>query len=230
MFGQIVRHSLARAGHVVRGSRTNGNVLRLVKAVCQRPRALGDEYPAVGFVGVHVIVLFAVDPRFKGGLERGDADHRKRLAADLHDLAHGIAVANQRGRRFLVQNDDLLCSFVFPGCKAAPQLDLVAVDGEIAVVNAVDRTAEGAVLIENRVVGRSALAEERHVGHAVELAHLALLGARDHLDTEGIVIIHHVIAHVILIELHRHNIVARSDQVLLDLFVGSLDGRDDRND
>ena len=96
-------------------------------------------------------------------------------------------------------------------------------------VDAVQVAAEG-VVAHIHAVGPLALVVQRHIRHAVQLAHFVahLLGDdADALGQRHIAQLHLI---AVLRQLDAHHIVACADQVLLDLLVGALNGGHDGDD
>ena len=228
MARQIVRDSLARVGHGVGRRGADGHVLRLVEAVEHRPDGRRHKGQAAGLLHIHRIVLHGVDPRLEAGFLAHHADDRERLAGDLHDLTDGIVRAKERLGRRLIEDDVLTGRGKVAGRKAAAAADLIAVDGEIVIVHAVELAAEARVAVIE-ALNILAAAVERHICHAVEGNHLiALLVLQDADAVRRL--IGHVDGPVILIELDIDDIAAGTDEILLDLLIRALDGRDDRDD
>ena len=96
------------------------------------------------------------------------------------------------------------------------------------IVHAVELAAEARVAVIE-ALNILAAAVERHICHAVEGNHLiALLVLQDADAVRRL--IGHVDGPVILIELDIDDIAAGTDEILLDLLIRALDGRDDRDD
>ena len=213
MARQIVRDSLARVGHGVGRRGADGHVLRLVEAVEHRPDGRRHKGQAAGLLHIHRIVLHGVDPRLEAGFLAHHADDRERLAGDLHDLTDGIVRAKERLGRRLIEDDVLTGRGKVAGRKAAAAADLIAVDGEIVIVHAVELAAEARVAVIE-ALNILAAAVERHICHAVEGNHLiALLVLQDADAVRRL--IGHVDGPVILIELDIDDIAAGTDEILL---------------
>ena len=96
-------------------------------------------------------------------------------------------------------------------------------------VDAVQVAAEG-VVAHIHAVRPLALVVQGHVLYAAQLAHLVAhlrCDAGDALRQRHIAQLHLV---AVLGQLHAHHVVARADEVLLDLLVGALDGGYDGDD
>ena len=101
--------------------------------------------------------------------------------------------------------------------------DLIVQKLEISAVHTVDPAGE-IVRTGADAVAPLAAGVDGHPLHAGQLLHLRPGRFRNRLHTSGRGIIGKVIGIVVLIELHRYHIAAGADQVLLDLFIGALDG------
>ena len=96
------------------------------------------------------------------------------------------------------------------------------------IVHAVELAAEARVAVIEAIDILTA-AVDRHICHTVEGKHFVALLVPQNADAVRR-LIGHVNGPVILIELDIDNIAAGTDEILLDLLIRALDGRDDRDD
>ena len=226
---EVLGHVVAGGGHVVGGRGPDGHGLRLVIAVDDGPAAVGDEHRTGGVAGVHVVVVEIVDHRL-GGHPGGDhAHHGERLAGNLHGAADGVLALKQALGRLGVDERHLPAVVKVRLDERTAVVDGVVRRRQIVTVDAVQVAAEGAVA-HIHAVGPLALVVQGHIRHAAQLAHLVphLGGNAGHALRQIHVAQLHLIA--VLRQLHAHHVVARTDEVLLDLLVGALNGRHDGDD
>ena len=97
------------------------------------------------------------------------------------------------------------------------------------MVDAVNRSVVLGIAVEDRV-GILPRAVEAHVLHPIDLGESFPGLGRDHPHTGGDLAPAHVVDIAVLVQLHRHHVVACADEVFLDLLMGALDGGDDGDD
>ena len=202
--------------------------MRFVEPIHHRPGSVRDKYSAGGGIRIQFVIAEAVNGRRKRICLLHHAYDDKRLSFDFQHLAHRFNAAKQGGCCLGIDNRNLADTVVIVSQKLSARNDPVSVYLEISVVNAIHRAVKIGILIINGVAVISAVIEG-HLLHTLEflqsLAHTFFDGANAVWDS----LISHVIDMVGLIQLHRHYIVARTNQVRLNLLIGAFNGGNNGN-
>ena len=226
---QVIRHAASGLGHIVGGGGPHGYVHGFVVAEGDGPAALRDHNGAGGGAGVHLIILYTVDDRLGDGPLAHHAHHGEGFALHLDDAADGVLSGEQALGRRRIDDGHLAAGGEILRQEGTTVIHLIARHGEIVVVHAVEGAGEGLVAGID-AVGPRTLAVHGHGGDAGQSVHLVPHGRRDGSDALRQLPVGEVHGAAVLRQLHLHHVVAGTDEVLLDLLVGTTDGGDDGDD
>ena len=207
----------------------DGHGLGLVKLIRRGPDGVGHIHGPAGGFRIEVIVRHTVDG---GGelLPKGnDAHHGEHVSVDLHAAADGVVSAEQTGLDRGIHQQNLAEILVVVLVEAPAPDNLIAVHAQVIRIDAVHAAGEGSRLVVHAfgILSAGVQGDPLHAGNVQKLL-FGILGDDPH--PVGDAVPAHVVGIAVLVQLHRHHVISGTDEVLLDLLVGALDGGDDGDD